>query len=105
MNHFDLRAHWRTLKGPDRAKFAAIAKTSVAYLDVSVTFRRKFPRPKLMRRIANACNQTGATLCVTEVMLVAWFYARPPQSRIRRPRGRPKASAIQNVASSNGGQI
>ena len=90
MEQFDLRQHWRTLKGPDRETFAAIAKTSVEYLNVTVTFRRKIPRPALMRRIALACNQTGAGVEVTEVLLAGWFYTRPPKPRVPRPRGRPR---------------
>lgn len=68
----DLKTFYQGLSGDDRTKFAEIAGTSRAYIEVHLLPRRKMPRPRLIERLGAACTALGGA--ITQEELLAFFY-------------------------------
>ncbi|MGQ7937334.1 hypothetical protein [Paraburkholderia sp. D1E] len=68
----DLKTFYQGLSGDQRKRFAAIAGTSTAYIEVHLLPRRKMPRPRLIENLGNACAALGGA--ISQEDLLAFFY-------------------------------
>lgn len=72
----NLKSFYQGLAQDDRKRFAEIAGTSTAYVEVHLVTRRKIPKPALMASLATACAEMGSSL--TQEDLLAFFYRTAP---------------------------
>lgn len=75
----DLKTFYQGLSGDQRKRFAEIAGTSTAYIEVHLLPGRKMPRPRLIEKLGAACVELGGA--ITQEELLAFFYRKASEKQ------------------------
>lgn len=79
----NFKTFYQALGQEDRKRFAKIAGTSTAYIEVHLVTRRKIPKPALMAALATACGSFNSE--ITQEDLLSFFYRTSSEGEQESP--------------------
>lgn len=68
MEDFDFNAFWNDLDKEDRVAFADKAGVTVGYIRTHLSYARRQPGLKTIRRLHRACTEHGAAVTLEELI-------------------------------------